>query len=66
VYPIGVRLPARWKFNPGTPEQAPNDPHDRGDWAAQPWFQPTQDIQTELIENPIHIPPKRPPTTHHA
>jgi hypothetical protein len=60
VYPVGVRLPAHWRFNPGAPEQAPTDPHERADWARQPWFKPTEDIQPELIENPIHIPPKRP------
>jgi hypothetical protein len=60
VYPVGVRRPAHWRFNPGAPEQAPTNPYERADWARQPWFKPTEDIQPELIENPIHIPPKRP------
>ena len=58
VYPIGVRLPTPWTFHPGTP--APDDAQERGDWASQPWFQPTEPIQPELIEKPIHIPPARP------
>jgi hypothetical protein len=59
VYPIGVRRPAHWTFNPGAPAHAPSDPQKRGAWAGQTWFQPTEPIQPELIENPIHIPPKR-------
>jgi hypothetical protein len=62
VYPIGVRLPARWRFNPGIPEQAPTDLQDRGEWAGQPWFLPTDDIQPELIEKPIHIPRRGAPS----
>jgi hypothetical protein len=58
VYPVGIRLPARWAFDPGGPEQAPTDPQERGIWASQPWFRPTEIIQPELIENPIHIPPR--------
>jgi hypothetical protein len=61
IYPVGVRLPACWTFNPGTPAHAPSDPRERGDWAGQPWFQPTEPIRPELIENPIHIPVSGPP-----
>ena len=66
VYPIGVRRPAHWTFNPGTSAHAPSDPQKRGAWASHPWFQPTQPIQPELIENPIQIPPSDAPPTNSA
>jgi hypothetical protein len=59
VYPVGVRLPARWRFDQSLTANAPADPQERGEWASQPWFRPTEDIRPELIEKPIHIPPKR-------
>jgi hypothetical protein len=59
VYPVGVRLPARWRFDQSLTANAPTDPQERGEWASRPWFQPTTDIRPQLIEDPIHIPPKR-------
>ncbi len=59
VYPIGVRLPAHWTFDPGTP--APSDAHERGAWAGQPWFRPTEPVRPELIEKPVHIRQADPP-----
>ena len=59
VYPIGVRLPARWTFNPGTPAHAPTTRSNAAPGPANPGSSPPEPIQPELIENPIHIPPKR-------
>ena len=59
VYPVGVRLPARWRFDPRGPEGPPDDPRERGRWAGEPWFQATAEIQAELIEDPVHIPRTR-------
>jgi hypothetical protein len=58
VYPIGVRLPTGWTFGSDTPQQAPHDPTERGNWASQPWFRPNGPIEPELIEEPVHIPPR--------
>jgi len=60
VYPIGVRLPTGWTFDSDAPQEAPGDRRERGDWAARPWFRPTSAIEPELIEKPIHIPPRPP------
>jgi hypothetical protein len=60
VYPIGVRLPARWKFDQSLTGTAPTDSQERGEWVSKPWFQPIEDIRAEIIEDPIRIPPKRP------
>jgi hypothetical protein len=56
VYPVGVRLPARWVFDRNLTGNAPTDLQERGKWVGRPWFQPTEEIRFELIENPIHIP----------
>ncbi len=58
VYPIGVRLPTGWTFGSDAPQQSPHDPTERGNWASQPWFRPKCPIEPELIEEPIHIPPR--------
>jgi hypothetical protein len=58
VYPIGVRLPTGWTFGSDPPHDAPRDPTERGDWAGRPWFRPEGAIEPELIERPIHIPPR--------
>ena len=51
--------PDRLDVRPRThAQQAPGDPTERGDWAGRPWFRPKTAIQPELIENPIHIPPR--------
>jgi hypothetical protein len=59
VYPIGVRVPTGWTFGADASPQAPDDPTERGNWAGQPWFRPESAIEPELIEQPIHIPPRR-------
>jgi hypothetical protein len=59
VYPIGVRRPTGWTFDPDTPPQPPGDAKKRGGWAGRAWFRPTGRIEPELIEKPIHIPPLR-------
>jgi hypothetical protein len=69
VYPIGVRLPTGWTFNSDPAQQAPRDPTQRGYWAGRPWFRPKSAIEPELIEKPIHIPPRHrcvpsPPAAH--
>jgi hypothetical protein len=58
VYPIGVRLPTGWTFDSDAPPQAPHDLTERGNWAGRPWFRPEGAIEPELIEKPIHIPPR--------
>ncbi len=58
VYPIGVRVPTGWSFDPDAPREAPHDRTERGDWAGRPWFRPGSAIEPELIEEPIHIPPR--------
>ncbi len=58
VYPIGVRVPTGWTFDADTPRTAPHDRTERGDWAGQPWFRPGGAIEPELIEEPVHIPPR--------
>ena len=69
VYPIGVRHPPGWTFDSDAPREAPRDPTKRGTWAGRPWFRPESVIEPELIEKPIHIPPRhrcapRPPGAH--
>jgi hypothetical protein len=69
VYPIGVRLPTGWTFGSDAPPEAPSDRTERGDWAGRPWFRPEGAIEPELIEKPIHIPPRHrcassPPDAH--
>jgi hypothetical protein len=59
VYPVGVRLSTRWRFDRNSTGTAPIGSQERGEWASRPWFQPTEDILPEIIEDPIHIPPKR-------
>jgi hypothetical protein len=61
VYPVGVRLPARWEFDRNVTGNAPTDPRERGEWASRPWHRPTEDIRPELIEDPIHMKPERRP-----
>jgi hypothetical protein len=58
VYPIGVRRPADWRFDPNTSPEPPADAIERGEWASRAWFRPTDAIEPELIEEPIHIPPR--------
>jgi hypothetical protein len=58
VYPIGVRLPTGWTFDSDTFRETPGDRTERGDWAGRPWFRPKSAIRPELIEKPIHIPPR--------
>jgi hypothetical protein len=58
VYPIGVRLPTSWTFGSDAAAEAPRDPTDRGNWAGRPWFRPAGAIEPELIEEPVHIPPR--------
>ena len=60
VYPIGVRLPTGWTFDPGPSRPAPADRTERGEWAGRPWFRPRSTIRPELIEEPLHIPPRPP------
>jgi hypothetical protein len=62
VYPVGVRLPTQWVFDRNLTRNAPTDLQERGEWAARPWFQPTEEIRLELIEDPIHIPAERHPS----
>jgi hypothetical protein len=69
VYPIGVRVPTGWTFDSDAPPEAPGDPVERGNWAGRPWFRPKTAIDPELIEKPIHIPPRprcvpSPPDAH--
>jgi hypothetical protein len=59
VYPVGLRHPSSWTFDSDTPTEAPRDPQARGEWAGRAWFRPTSAIEPELIEKPIHIPPRR-------
>jgi hypothetical protein len=59
VYPVGLRHPSSWTFDSDTPTEAPRDPKARGEWAGRAWFRPTSAIEPELIEKPIHIPPRR-------
>jgi hypothetical protein len=58
VYPLGLRRPTGWMFDADTPIEAPRDPKERGDRAGRAWFRPKRGIEPELIEKPIHIPPR--------
>jgi hypothetical protein len=58
VYPIGLRRPSNWTFDWDTTTEAPSEPKARGDWAGRAWFRPKSAIEPELIEKPIHIPPR--------
>jgi hypothetical protein len=58
VYPIGLRLPTGWMFDADTPPDSPRDRKERGDWAGRAWVRPKSAIEPELIEKPIHIPPR--------
>jgi hypothetical protein len=64
VYPIGVRLPTGWTFDSDTPGEAPRDRTERGQWAGLAWFRPRRSIEPELIEKPVHIPPRQRPAAH--
>jgi hypothetical protein len=59
VYPIGVRRPTGWRFDSNASPEPPGDAIERGEWASRAWFRPTDAIEPELIERPIHIPPQR-------
>jgi len=59
VYPVGLRHPSSWTFDSDTSTEAPGDPKARGEWAGRAWFRPTNAIEPELIEKPIHVPPRR-------
>lgn len=58
VYPIGLRHPSSWTFDSDTPTEAPRESTARGEWAGRAWFRPESAIEPELIEKPIHIPPR--------
>ena len=64
VYPIGVRLPIGWTFDLGHPRRGPRDRTERGQWAGLAWFRPKRSIEPELIEKPVHIPPRQRPAAH--
>jgi hypothetical protein len=58
VYPIGLRHPSGWTFDSDAPTEAPRESKERGEWAGRAWFRPKSAIEPELIEKPIHIPPR--------
>jgi hypothetical protein len=66
VYPIGLRRPSSWTFDSDVPAEAPRDPTARGEWAGRAWFRPTSGIEAALIEEPVHIPPRRGCAEGHA
>jgi hypothetical protein len=59
VYPIGLRRPSSWTFDSDAPVEAPCDSKARGEWAGRAWFQADSRVEPELIEQPVHIPPRR-------